>query len=174
MFVPGLAKHSRAGRRGNGMELRRKNSMRKGKSATRPSASRDELNGRMVRMEEVGTLMTWPNGLPRGSGRQPVILVKASQAWSNRFSLGSSGLEFDCPCHILWVPFHNAQRMVVGLCGNIKTGRQIAIAPIVPGQTQSNPVKLGQSERRGLTVKPQRACRLLQMSRKYRTNCRCN
>jgi hypothetical protein len=70
--VPGSANRSRAGRRENGMDLRRKKNMRNGKSATWISARRDESKARMERAEEVVHLMTWLNGLPRRSGSPSV------------------------------------------------------------------------------------------------------
>lgn len=118
--------------------------MRSGKSATRPSASRDELKARMEFFAEVGMLMTWPNGLPR-------VQAPIRSIWSNLVKLGQTDLQpglswqgSHCPCHILWGACRDAQRMVVGLCGDRKAGRQFAIAtswPVKPGHTQSNLVK---------------------------------
>jgi hypothetical protein len=51
--------------------------------------------------------------------------------------------------------------MVAGLCGDNKSGQAIGGWRGVPGQTGSNPVKPGQSEKNGLTVKPQGPMRAL-------------
>jgi hypothetical protein len=151
--------------------------MRNGKIATRPSASRDALKGRMERIEKEGYLMAWPNGLRRGSGPHPAIWVKPGQTWSNRFSPRSCGKGLHCPWIMLWVPCDNVQGMVVGPCADKKPGRQIAIVQscaVTPGQTQSHLVKPGQSEKRGLTVKPQCAGRLAQITRKLPRSSRYN
>ena len=144
--------------------------MRNGRIGTRPSARRDESKARMERMEKVVNLITWPNALP---GVQAAL----RPFWSNPvkpgqtvFQPGSPGMAFDCPCHILWVPCHNTQRMVVCFDSGHRCRHAIRNCPIVPGQTQSNLVKPGQSEKRGVTVKPHGACRLFQITTKYSKN----
>ncbi len=111
--------------------------MRNGKAATRPSARRDELEVRIGNMDEVVSLITWPNGFSGGQSSYPAFLVKPGQTG---IKFGSSGLAFDRPRHILWVPYRNAQRMVVGLDGKRMAGRQFAIpqsCPVKPGQSWS-------------------------------------
>ena len=119
--------------------------MRNGKSATRPSASRDEWKGRMESMEKVGNLMTWPNGLRRGSGPHPAIWVKPGQTWSNRFSPGPIWASFIMS--LLYVVGSKAQYTRHGgwHLRSHENGRANRNCAIVRGHTRSNPVTPGQT-----------------------------
>jgi len=91
-----------------------------------------------------------------GCGRSKTVIpgqkesnrVKPGQTESNRVKPGqsafqplSSGQRAHRPRHILRVPQHNPQQMVVGLCGGQHGGQAIRNWPIVWSQAQSNPVK---------------------------------
>jgi hypothetical protein len=141
--------------------------MRIGKGTARPSARRDELKVRMERMEKVVTLITGPNRFPGGQSLYPPFLVKPGQT---AIQLGARGLSFDPPPHILWVSCHNTQSMVVCFGGGQPQPPCNPQSAIRNPQSPSNLVKPGQSEKRGLTVKPQCASRRLQTTRKYPKN----
>jgi hypothetical protein len=152
------------------MDLRRKNSMRNGRIAKGPSASRDELKARMECVEEVGMLMTRPNDLPRRSGPHPFFLLKPGQSSVEPFVAWT-----------VWAKPALSLPYIVGRMPRCTThggwplrrqegGQAIRNCHIVPGQTWSNPVKPGQNEGRGLTVKLQRACSVLQIARKLPKN----